>query len=165
LMSAGYKLPEKLLVHGYLNLGGQKISKSLGNVIDPIELVKKYGADSVRYSLLRCSVFEDSDYSEEILIERNNNELANKLGNLISRVTTLAEKYGLEKTENKLLKKLSPIQNNGTSAKNIAEVANELLESSLSVKRVRERNKYHSDLLNNLKQLLRKNVAQTNSWK
>jgi methionyl-tRNA synthetase len=56
--------------------------------------------------LLRCSVFEDSDYSEEILIERYNNELANKLGNLISRVSTLAEKYGIEKSENKLLKKL-----------------------------------------------------------
>ncbi len=106
LLSAGYELPKKLLVHSYLNIKGQKISKSLGNVINPLELVKKYGTDSVRYSLLRCSVFEDSDYSEEILIERHNNELANKLGNLISRVATLAEKYGTEKGENKLLKKL-----------------------------------------------------------
>jgi len=106
LLSAGYELPKKLLVHSYLNLEGRKISKSLGNVISPLELVKKYGADSVRYSLLRCSVFEDSDYSEEILIERHNNELANKLGNLVSRVAALAEKYGIEKTENKLLKKL-----------------------------------------------------------
>lgn len=105
LISAGYKLPEKLLVHGYLNLGGQKMSKSLGNIIDPIELVNKYGADSVRCSLLRCSVFEDSDYSEKILIKRNN-ELADKLGNLVSRVSALAEKYGIKKTENKLLKKL-----------------------------------------------------------
>ena len=106
LLSAGYELPKKLLVHSYLNIKGQKISKSLGNVINPLELVKKYGTDSVRYSLLRCSVLEDSDYSEEILIERHNNELANKLGNLISRVATLAEKYGTEKGENKLLKKL-----------------------------------------------------------
>ncbi len=97
LMSAGYKLPNKLLVHGYLNLKGQKMSKSLGNIIDPIALTDKYGSDAVRYSLLKCSTFEDSDYSEEILIERNNNELANKLGNLVSRVSTLAEKYGLEK--------------------------------------------------------------------
>ena len=102
LMSADYELPKKLLVHGYLNLGGKKISKSLGNVIDPIELTEKYGADSVRYSLLRCSVFDDSDYSEDILIERHNNELANKLGNLISRVSALIEKYGVEKTENKI---------------------------------------------------------------
>ncbi len=106
LLSSGYELPKKLLVHSYLNIRGQKISKSLGNVINPIELIKKYGADSVRYSLLRCSVFEDSDYSEGILIERHNNELANKLGNLVSRVAALAEKYGLEKGENKLIKKL-----------------------------------------------------------
>jgi methionyl-tRNA synthetase len=106
LISAGYELPKKLLVHSYLNIGGQKISKSLGNTINPAELINKYGVDAVRYSLLRCSVFEDSDYTEEILAERYNNELANKLGNLISRVSTLAEKYGIEKTENKLLKKL-----------------------------------------------------------
>lgn len=106
LISADYQLPKNLLVHGYLNLGGKKIGKSLGNVIDPVELAQKYGADPVRYSLLRCSVFEDSDYSEEILIERNNNELANKLGNLVSRIASLIEKYGLEKTENSLLKKL-----------------------------------------------------------
>lgn len=106
LLSAGYKLPDRLLVHGYLNLGGRKISKSLGNTIDPLELLNKYSSDSVRYSLLRCSVFDDSDYSEEMLIERHNNELANKLGNLISRVSSLIEKNGIEKCENKLLKKL-----------------------------------------------------------
>ncbi len=106
LMSAGYELPKKLLVHGYLSLKGQKISKSLGNVIDPIELIDKYGTDSVRYSLLKCSVFEDSDFSEKILVSRNNNELANKLGNLVSRVLTLAEKYGILKTHNELLGKL-----------------------------------------------------------
>lgn len=106
LLALGYELPKKILVHGYLNLKGQKMSKSLGNIINPIELLAKYPADSVRYSLLKCSVFEDSDYSEEILIERHNSELANKLGNLVSRVSTLAEKYGTEKTENKLVKKL-----------------------------------------------------------
>ncbi len=106
LLSAGYKLPEKLLVHGYLNIKGEKMSKSLGNVIDPLKLLEKYSSDTIRYSLLRCSVFEDSDYSEKILIDRYNNELANKLGNLVSRVSALAEKYGLEKTETKLVKKL-----------------------------------------------------------
>jgi len=75
------------------------MSKSTGKILDPVELAEKYGSDAVRYSLLRCSTFEDSDYSEEILIERNNNELANKLGNLVSRVSTLAEKYGIEKTD------------------------------------------------------------------
>jgi len=106
LMSAEIELPKKLLVHGYLNIHGQKMSKSLGNVIDPIDFLNKYGVDSVRYSLLKCSVFEDSDYSEEILVDRNNNELADKLGNLISRVSTLAEKYGVEKTKNNLIKEL-----------------------------------------------------------
>jgi len=100
LISTKQKLPKKLLVHGYLNLKGQKISKSLGNTINPVELAEKYGIDSVRYSLLKCSVFDDSDYSEEILIERHNNELANKLGNLISRVSTLAEKYGFGRLKN-----------------------------------------------------------------
>jgi len=106
LLSAGYELPKKLLVHSFLNLKGEKISKSLGNIIDPLELLKNYSSDSLRYSLLKCTIFEDSDYSEKILIERNNNELADKLGNLISRVTALAEKYGIEKAENKLIKKL-----------------------------------------------------------
>ena len=99
LISANYQLPKKLLVHGYLNLSGQKVSKSLGNVIDPIDLLNKYGTDSVRYSFLRCSVFDDTEYSEELLIKRHNTELANKLGNLVSRVSALAETYGLEKTK------------------------------------------------------------------
>ncbi len=107
LISAKYELPKKLLVHGYLNVEGQKMSKSLGNVIDPLQLIEKYGTDSVRYSLLKCSVFEDSDFSEEILIERHNNELADKLGNLVSRVAALAEKYGVEKGNNQLLKRLN----------------------------------------------------------
>lgn len=103
LISAGYKLPKKLLVHGYLNLKGRKISKTLGNVIDPFELIEKYNSDSVRYSLLRCSVFDDSDYSENLLVDRHNNELADKLGNLISRVSALVEKNGIQKCKNELL--------------------------------------------------------------
>ncbi|MBS3088227.1 methionine--tRNA ligase [Candidatus Pacearchaeota archaeon] len=128
LISTKQKLPKKLLVHGYLNLKGQKISKSLGNTINPVELAEKYGIDSVRYSLLKCSVFDDSDYSEEILIERHNNELANKLGNLISRVSTLAEKYGLEKSEDKsldikpTLKKLESFFENYETDKALSEI-------------------------------------------
>lgn len=102
LLSTENKLPKQILVHGFLNTKGQKMSKSLGNVIDPKELIEKYGSDSVRYSLLKSSTFEDADYSEEILIERNNKELADKLGNLVSRVSALAEKYGIEETDIKL---------------------------------------------------------------
>lgn len=98
LISANYELPKNLMVHGYLNIEGKKMSKSIGNIINPLTLLDKYESDTVRYSLLKCSVFDDSDYSEEILIERHNNELANKLGNLVSRVSTLAEKYGVEKS-------------------------------------------------------------------
>jgi len=107
LLATGNKLPKTLFVHGYFTINGKKMSKSLGNVIDPIALVKKYGADSVRYYLMRNIAFgQDGDVSEQSLVERHNNELANKLGNLISRVSSLAEKYRLEKCENKLIKKL-----------------------------------------------------------
>jgi methionyl-tRNA synthetase len=107
LLSAGYKLPKTVFIHGFLTFNGQKISKSLGNVISPNYLVEKYGTDSVRYFICRNFVFgEDGDFSEEKLVERHNNELADKLGNLVSRVATLIEKNGIVKTENELIKKL-----------------------------------------------------------
>jgi methionyl-tRNA synthetase len=127
LLAADYPLPKKLLVHGYLNTGGKKISKSLGNTIDPLELLNKYSSDSVRYSLLRNTVFDDSDYSEEILIQRHNDELANKLGNLVSRVSTLAEKYGIEKTKSSLnsaplLKNVDELINNYETDRAISQI-------------------------------------------
>lgn len=109
LKSAGYELPKTIFVHGFLTCNGQKISKSLGNVISPKYLSEKYGADAVRYFMCRQFPFaegEDGDFSEKALIDRYNNELADKLGNLVSRVAALAEKYGIEKADNKLLKKL-----------------------------------------------------------
>ena len=106
LIALGMKLP-KIVVHGFINLEGEKLSKARGIIVDPIELSRKYSTDSLRYFLMRNIPFgEDGDFSEEILIQRHNNELANKLGNLISRVSALCEKYGIEKTENKLLEKL-----------------------------------------------------------
>lgn len=97
LKSANYKLPKSVFIHGFLTFNGQKISKSLGNAISPKVLVENYGADSIRYFVCRNFVLgEDGDFSESALIERNNNELANKLGNLVSRVSALAEKYGIE---------------------------------------------------------------------
>jgi len=92
LLSAGIELPKKIFVHGYLTINGQKISKSLGNTIDPIEITKKYGADPIRYFLLReIPSTEDGDFSYERFKERYNDDLAKGLGNLVSRVLKLSE--------------------------------------------------------------------------
>lgn len=106
LKSAEIELPKTVFNHGFLTFNGQKISKSLGNAISPKTLVEKYGADTVRYFTLRQFPFangEDGDFSESALVDRHNNELANKLGNLVMRVSTLAEKYGIEKSSGKNL--------------------------------------------------------------
>jgi len=108
LMSAGLELPKVIYAHGWWTFNREKISKSRGKVINVDELVNIAGVDSARYFLFRESSFgEDGDFSSKSLIERHNNELANKLGNLVSRVSALAEKYGIEKTNNTLIKKLN----------------------------------------------------------
>ena len=97
LKSAGIELPKTILVNGFLSLNGQKISKSLGNIIRPKDWVEKFGADAVRYYLLRYTVLtEDSDISEEKLIIAYNADLANGLGNLVARVARLCEKVELD---------------------------------------------------------------------
>ncbi len=109
LKSAGFELPKHIFVHGFLSFNGQKISKSLGNVISPKTLVEKYGCDSVRYFIARQFPFaegKDGDFSEKELIKRHNNELANKLGNLFSRISNLIEKNQMEMCENSLKKKI-----------------------------------------------------------
>lgn len=98
LLSAGIKLPKTIFAHGWWTIDGEKISKTTGNVIGIDELVSIAGLDSARYFLLREIPFgEDGDFSKEKLIQRHNDELANKLGNLVSRVSALAEKYGCKK--------------------------------------------------------------------
>lgn len=94
LMAAGIKPPKTVFVHGFINAeGGLKMSKSLGNVVDPLDIVKHYPVDSIRYFLLREIPFgEDGDFSEVKLVERYNQELANDLGNLLRRTTVLIEK-------------------------------------------------------------------------
>uniref|UniRef100_A0A7C4RWV5 Methionine--tRNA ligase n=1 Tax=Fervidobacterium thailandense TaxID=1008305 RepID=A0A7C4RWV5_9BACT len=93
LMSVGLPLPKKIYAHGWLTVNGQKISKSLGNAIDPREYVKKYGNDVVRYYLVRDIVFgKDGDFSEENLVKRLNSDLANDYGNLLHRTLAIVQK-------------------------------------------------------------------------
>lgn len=95
LLAAGLPLPKSIFVHGFLTVDGKKISKTVGNVIDPIELVKKYGTDAVRYYLLKeISPFEDGDFSYEKFEQLYNGDLANGLGNFAARVLALGEKLG-----------------------------------------------------------------------
>jgi len=100
LIALGLPRPKNILVHGFITAGGQKMSKSLGNVIDPFELVEKYGADAVRYFLLReIPSTEDGDFTYEKFIERYNADLAKGLGNLVSRTLTLAEKFKIKEVK------------------------------------------------------------------
>jgi methionyl-tRNA synthetase len=99
LLSADLPLPKALFVHGYFTVDGQKMSKSLGNVADPLEFVKKYGADALRYFLLsQISPFQDGDFSEKKLVEVYNSDLANGLGNLVARIAKLCEKARFKQT-------------------------------------------------------------------
>ncbi|ADA67751.1 methionyl-tRNA synthetase [Thermotoga petrophila RKU-10] len=94
LMSVGLPLPKKVFAHGWLTVNGQKISKSLGNAIDPRFFVKRYGNDVVRYYLIRDIMFgKDGDFSEERLVHRLNSDLANDYGNLLHRITAMIKKY------------------------------------------------------------------------
>ena len=93
LLSLGLKLPRIIFVHGFITVAGQKISKSIGNVIDPFELVGRCGTDAVRYFLLReIPPTEDGDFTYEKFEARYNSDLASGLGNLVARVVTLATK-------------------------------------------------------------------------
>jgi methionyl-tRNA synthetase len=92
LLSAKLSLPKSLFVHEYFTVNGQKMSKTLGNVIDPFELIEKYGAEALRYYFLaKFSPFSDGDFSEKKFIEVFNGDLANGLGNLVARVAKLCE--------------------------------------------------------------------------
>ena len=94
LLSAGLKLPKRVFVHGYITAEGQKMSKSLGNIIDPFKLFEKFGVDPIRYCLLGgVPTFSDGDFSEKELVARNNNELVANLGNFAYRTQKLIEKF------------------------------------------------------------------------
>ena len=95
LLSLGLPLPKTIFVHGFITVKGEKMSKSLGNIINPVGLVEKYGRETIRYFFIReFSSFEDGNFSEKRIKERYNSDLAQGVGNLLSRILALGEKYG-----------------------------------------------------------------------
>lgn len=141
LLSAKLSLPKEIFVHGYLTIDGQKMSKTLGNVVDPFEMVLKYGTDAIRYYLLReIPAYDDGDFSEKRLVELYNADLANGLGNLIQRVSKLVENSKF-KIQNLKQIQIFEIQNYKQYNELFAEYRfNEILE--LIWKKVAEINRY-----------------------
>lgn len=153
LKAAGIEPYQHLNVHGYWNMEKHKISKTLGNVVEPLDLSKKYGVDAFRYFLLRDMSFGlDAEFSEENLLKRFNSDLANDFGNLVKRVTEMIGKYcdsaipeagDLQPEDRILLKSLSEVKSSAPALLDALQF-NELLEQIMNV--IRSTNKYVNDL-------------------
>ena len=156
LMALGLDLPKKVYGHGWLVIGGNKISKSLGNYKDPREYIASYGVDAVRYFVLReVPMGNDGNFSESALINRINGDLANILGNLVNRTIGMINKYFNGYVENKKINE---------------EIDNKLIESALSLKNKVSKNIDDLDIslaLENIFDLLRscnKYIDDTTPW-
>lgn len=125
LMAVGEELPREVYAHGFFTIGGKKMSKTLGNAIDPIALSKKYGADAVRYAILREFPFgEDGDISEEKIAVRYQNDLGNELGNLLQRTISMINRYEVKVGA----KEIRTIDGEKVKGKTIRESINSLTE-------------------------------------
>jgi methionyl-tRNA synthetase len=142
LLSAGEEPPKQLFVHGYLNFDNRKMSKSLGNVIDPLELIDVYGADAVRFYAARVTNFgQDGNVSVDDVRERYERELANDLGNLVSRTTAMIARYRdgvLEQTDADPPWDLDGLREKLVSALDRFEITNALDEIWLFVRRLNQ---------------------------
>ncbi len=107
LLSAGLDLPKKIFIHGFITVNGQKMSKSLNNVINPLDLIEKYGADAFRhYFLSEISPTEDGDFSEEKFKARYNADLAGGIGNLLARVVVLSKEVDIKKATEEIIERV-----------------------------------------------------------
>jgi len=94
LKAMGLEIPQRVIAHGWWKMGGEKVSKTRGNIVDPLEIIQKYGVDCFRYFLMReVTLGLDGSYSEDMLLHRFNNDLANDLGNLVHRSSGMLGKY------------------------------------------------------------------------
>jgi methionyl-tRNA synthetase len=128
LKSLGIKPPDTIFAHGWWMINQDKMSKSRGNVINPLDMVRKYGVDTYRYFLLRDVPFGlDGNFSEEAIIKRYNSDLANDLGNLVYRTLTMIEKYFAGE-----IPELKPMDSQGRAVKEYADDLSRLCALNLS---------------------------------